>query len=36
MLLGSLLPRRPQETASTEYAEAVVDTLLQGIAAGAR
>ncbi|NEA23683.1 TetR/AcrR family transcriptional regulator [Actinomadura bangladeshensis] len=36
MLLGSLLPRRPQETVTAGHAEAVVDTLMRGIGAPAR
>ncbi|XRQ03348.1 TetR/AcrR family transcriptional regulator [Actinomadura welshii] len=32
MLVGSLAPRRPRETFPDGYAEAVVDTLLRGIA----
>ncbi|MFB4307954.1 TetR/AcrR family transcriptional regulator [Actinomadura sp. GTD37] len=36
MLLGSLVPRRPQETFPDGYAEAVVDTLLRGIETAAQ
>lgn len=36
MLLGSLVPKRPHETFPDGYAEAVVDTLIRGIGAGAR